>query len=105
VGGTGALWGRIAGEAGRVAAVPERKPARGALVLRWASAGAMAAVIALTGFWLLREIGRPGFDARAVAPAERFRIDYVNVGGAPANTFIYRPQGTDTVFIWASRTP
>jgi len=105
VGGTGALWGRIAGEAGRVAVVPERKPARGTLVLRWASAVSMAAVIALTGFWLLREVERPGLDAGAVAPAERFQIDYVNVGGVPAQTFVYQPQGTDTVFIWASRTP
>ena len=65
-GGTGALWRRIAGQAGRVAAVPEREPARTALVWRWAAAASMAAVIALTGFWLLREIERPGFDAGAV---------------------------------------
>ena len=65
----------------------------------------MAAVVALTGFWLLREIDRPGFRADVGAPADRFQIDYVNVGGAPAQTFIYQPQGTDTVFVWASRTP
>jgi len=105
VDGAEALWRRISGEAGRVAAVPEPAPGRGALVWRWAAAAAMAAVVAVTGFWLLREIGRPGFDPRAVAPAERFQIDYVNVGGTPAQTFVYQPQGTDTVFIWASRTP
>jgi hypothetical protein len=65
----------------------------------------MAAVVALTGFWLLREIDRPGFNAGAVPAADRFEIDYVNVGGAPAQPFVYQPQGTDTVFVWASRTP
>ncbi len=105
VGGADALWRRISGEAGRVAAVPGPAPARGILAWRWASAAAMAAVIALTGFWLLREVERPGFDANAIAPAERFQIDYVNVGGEPARTFVYQPQGTDTVFVWASKTP
>jgi hypothetical protein len=65
----------------------------------------MAAVVALTGFWLLREVDRPDFEAGVNPPADRFQIDYVNVGGAPARTFVYQPQGTDTVFVWASRNP
>jgi len=75
------------------------------LLRQWAAASAMAAVIALTGFWLLRETGGPGFDARAVSPADRFEIAYIKVGGAPAQTFVYQPQGTDTVFVWAQKTP
>jgi hypothetical protein len=104
-GGSGALWGRIAGQAGRGAAAPDCEPLRLAPVWRWAAVVSMAAVIALTGFWLLRQVERPGLEANAVRPVDRFRIDYVNVGGAPAQTFVYQPQGTDTVFIWASRTP
>ena len=105
VGGPDDLWRRIAGEAGRAASVPGIRPSRGSLAWRAASVAAMAAVVALTGFWLLREIDRPGFRADVGAPADRFQIDYVNVGGAPAQTFVYQPQGTDTVFVWASRTP
>jgi hypothetical protein len=72
---------------------------------RWAAPAAMAAAVALTGFWVLRQVERPGMEAAAGALAERFTLDYVNVGGAPAQTFIYQPQGTDTVFVWASKTP
>lgn len=100
-----ALWRRISVEAARAAAAREPEPARAGLAWRLAASVAVAAVVSLAGFWLLRETGRPGFDAMAVAPADRFEIDYVNVGGAPAQTFVYQPQGTDTVFIWASRTP
>jgi len=100
-----ALWRRISVETERAAAAPEPAPARAGLAWRLAAGVAMAAVVAVTGFWLLREVERPGFDAMAVAPADRFEIDYVNVGGEPAQTFVYQPQGTDTVFIWATKTP
>jgi len=98
-----ALWRRIS--AARAAAAPQPEPARAGLAWRLAAGVAMAAVVSLAGFWLLREVERPGFDAMAVAPADRFEIDYVNVGGEPAQTFVYQPQGTDTVFIWATKTP
>jgi hypothetical protein len=100
-----AIWRRISRESGRAASVPEMRLGRGSLNWRWAPVAVMAAVVALTGFWLLREVERPGFDASAIPPGDRFQIDYVNVGGAPAQTFVYQPQGTDTVFIWASRNP
>lgn len=105
VGGPELLWRRIAREAGRAAAGPEIRTGRGTLAWRAASVAAMAAVVALTGFWLLREVERPGSDANAIPRGDRFQIDYVNVGGAPAQTFVYQPQGTDTVFVWASRNP
>jgi hypothetical protein len=101
-----ALWRRISAEAARTAcAAPEQAPTRAGLAWRLAAGVATAAVVAVAGFWLLREVERPGFDALAVASADRFEIDYVNVGGEPAQTFVYQPQGTDTVFIWATRTP
>jgi hypothetical protein len=100
-----ALWRRISEEAGRLAPAPKAKGGGGRLAWQWAAVAAMAAVIALTGFWLLRETGGPGFDARAIAPADRFEIAYVKVGGEPAQTFVYHPQGTDTVFVWAQKTP
>jgi hypothetical protein len=104
-GGSDALWQRISREAGRAASVPGMRPATGSLTWRWASVTAMAAAVALTGFWLLRQVERPSFDANAIQTGDRFQIDYVNVGGAPAQTFVYQPRGTDTVFIWASRNP
>lgn len=99
------LWGRIAVAASRAAAFPRPERARPGFVLRWASALALAAVVAGTSLWLFHEVDRAGFDVRAAAPADRFQLDYVNVGGQPAQAFVYQPQGSDTVFIWASRTP
>ncbi len=100
-----ALWRRISAEAARLAAGEGPAPVRGAARYRWAAAAAPALVVAATGFWLLREVGRGGFDASAAGPADRFEIAYVRVGGTPAQTLVYRPQGTDTVFVWAGRTP
>ena len=100
-----ALWRSISADAGRVASIPQVMPIRRSVTWRWAAVTAMAAVIAVTGFWLFREVERPGSDMDAAGPVDRFEIDYINVGGMPAQTFVYQPQGSDTVFIWAQKTP
>ena len=105
LGGAGDLWRKISARAVPAGPVREISPARGALIWRWAAVTAMAAVMALAGFWLLRQVERPGLDGLQMAAAERFELGYVKVGGAPAQTFVYQPQGTDTVFVWASKTP
>jgi hypothetical protein len=104
VGPADALWARISAEATCPAALTGRAPARAGLVWRWAAATTLAAVLAVSGFWLLREVERPGLEM-ASASISRFQISYVKVDGMPAQTYVYQPQGTDTVFIWASRNP
>jgi hypothetical protein len=105
-GSVDALWRRIAGEAGRVAPAAPPRGRGGRLAWQWAAVTALALVVALAGFWLLREsAGGPGFEARAAAPPDRFEIAYIRVGGEPAQTFVYQPLGTDTVFVWAQKTP
>ena len=105
VGNTEGLWRRISAQSGSRTPVPEAPPAPVGVGWRWAAAVSTAAVVAVTGFWLLREIDRQGFDPGLVGAADRFQIDYVNVGGAPAQTFVYQPQGTDIVFVWAIKNP
>jgi len=105
VGNTEALWRRVSVLAGTGAAGPQRQPAVSGARWRWAAAGATVAVVALAGFWLLREINRPGFDMESIRAADRFQIDYINVGGAPAQAFVFQPQGSDTVFVWAIKNP
>lgn len=105
IGDTERLWSRISSRVAPGVREPYRQPAPAGAGWRWATASALAAVVAVTGFWLLRQVEGPGFDARSVGPADRFQIDYVNVGGAPAQTFVYQPQGTDTVFVWAGKNP
>jgi hypothetical protein len=100
-----ALWERISPQEGRGTSVPEAPPVPAGTGWRWVAAVGAAAVVAVTGFWLLREVEKPGFGPGFVGAADRFQIDYVNVGGAPAQTFVYQPQGTDTVFVWATKNP
>jgi hypothetical protein len=101
-----ALWRRIASAAaGRPAGLRDKRPVPSGAALKWAAVTVMAAVLALSGFWLLRESGRSGLDMSAAGPAARFEIAYVKVGGTPAQTFVYQPQGSDTVFVWAQKTP
>jgi len=105
VGNTEGLWRRISAQSGSRTPVPEAPPSPAGVGWRWAAAVSTAAVVVVTGFWLLRQVERPGFRPGDVGPADRFQIDYVNVGGAPARTFVFQPQGTDTVFVWASKNP
>jgi hypothetical protein len=98
-----ALWRRITEETVRAVPAPDVRPRGGRLAWQGAAVFAMTAAMVIGGFWVLRETGGPGFEARAAAPPGRFEIAYVKVGGAPAQTFVYQPQGTDTVFVWAGK--
>ncbi len=108
-GGTEEIWRRLSQAGERVtgraeeAAVP-----RGPRSMRWQWAAGAAATIALAAvsFWLLENIQGPGTGSPGAAPArDGFEIKYVNIGGEPAQTFIYQPQGSETIFVWASKTP
>jgi len=105
VGDPADLWRRIAPQVGRSAGLPDTPPVAAGARWRWAAAVATGLVVAATGFWLLHETGGPGYGPSLAGPAERFEIAYVNIGGAPAQTFVYQPQGSDTVFVWAQKTP
>lgn len=108
VAGTETLWRRIAAEAStwrpKERTVPDDRR-RGPIVRRWAPAALLVLVVASTGLWLMRQVERS--QERSVASGSRasFAIDYVRIGGAPARAFIYKPQGSETVFIWAERMP
>lgn len=105
IGSLDGLWDRIADQAAVRPVEPVRVNAERAPGLRWATAAAMALVVAVTGFWLLDHIERSGPGAGYAAADDGFRLEYVNVGGAPAQTFVFQPLGSDTVFVWAQRAP
>jgi hypothetical protein len=103
VGTVGDWWRKIDRRAGRETAVPEKGPS--GLRWEWAAGAATFLVLAAAGFWLLRNVQTASVRADLVRPADRFEISYINVGGAPAQTFIFRPQGSDTIFVWAGKNP
>jgi len=68
---------------------------------RWGWAVATAfLVVLITGFLLLKDF-RPGGTASAAAVPVRFELEYVRVGGQPAHTVVYQPQGSDMIIVWA----
>ncbi len=67
----------------------------------WAAAGIVLVVLA--GYWALRDFRPGGVLPGAVAPA-RFELEYVRVGGQPADAYVYQPQGSDMIIVWAGKT-
>ena len=72
---------------------------------RWASSAAMLLVLAVAGFWLLRQAGKEVPVADRIRSPERFELDYIRVGGQPAGAYIYQPQGADIIIVWAEKAP
>ncbi len=109
VGSVERMWNRVVDRTVLSAPSSNRSPIapvrRAPLRLPWEwAAGAVTLLLtAAAGFWLLRGIqatnGLPG-AASVQAP---FEINYINAGGAPAQAYVYRPNDSDTIFIWAER--
>jgi hypothetical protein len=97
------LWRRIEPRTGPGTAVPEKTPA--GLRWGWAAGAATLLLAAAASFWLLRGVQTQAVRADYARPADRFEINYVNVGGAPAQAFIYQPQGSDMIIVWAGKNP
>ncbi|MGD1010840.1 MAG: hypothetical protein ABR951_11915 [Candidatus Aminicenantales bacterium] len=97
------LWKRIERRTGQDTAVPEKKPAW--LRWEWAAGAATFLVLAAASLWLLRGVQTVAVRADYARPAGRFEINYINVGGAPAQAYIYQPAGSDMIIVWAGRTP
>jgi hypothetical protein len=68
---------------------------------RWAYAAA-ALVIGLGAvFWFFE--GRKDGPGRNIGTTVKFRINYLNVDGTPADALVIQPRGSDLVIIWADR--
>ena len=66
-----------------------------------ATAAALLAT-AVVSVWLFR--ASPGARPEAAPPAEeRFEMGYVRVGGRPADSYIFQPQGWGMTLIWAEK--
>lgn len=74
-------------------------------ILRWAPSAAMLLVLAATGVWLFRDGGRRAGVPEGPGTQDRFELDYIRVGGQPAGAYIYQPQGSDIIIVWAEKTP
>jgi hypothetical protein len=72
---------------------------------RWGWAVATAVLLVLiAGFFLLKDFRTEEAASAAAVPA-RFELEYVRVGGQPASTVVYQPQGSDMIIVWAGKSP
>jgi len=69
----------------------------------WAVA-AILLLIFIAGFLLFKDFRSDDVSSAAAVPA-RFELEYVRVGGQPANTVVYQPQGSDMIIVWAGKSP
>jgi hypothetical protein len=72
---------------------------------RWGWAVVTAFLVVLvTAFLLLRDF-RPERIPAATNVPPRFELEYIRVGGQPANAVVYQPQGSDLIVVWAGKNP
>jgi hypothetical protein len=70
---------------------------------RWAAAAAGAVLVILAGYWAWKGHGRSGQSVASLSPA-RFELEYVRVGGQPADAYVYQPQGSDIIIVWVGKS-
>lgn len=71
---------------------------------RWAWASAAAGLVAalILGFWLYSIFtSKKALEEESLV--ERFQIKYIRVENKPAHAYVYWPQGTDMVIVWAEK--
>lgn len=99
------LWGDIA----RSLAARDDEAAEKSGVLpgrrlgRWAWAAAGIVLVLLAGYWAWKGFRPDGRSPMPTAPV-RFELEYVRVGGQPADAYVYQPQGSDIIIVWAGKT-
>jgi len=70
--------------------------------VRYAATAAALLAAAVVSVWLFR--ASPGARPEAAPPVEeRFEMGYVRVGGRPADSYIFQPQGWGMTLIWAEK--
>jgi hypothetical protein len=98
------LWPVICGELGKE--VKADLPARTRPGWKWAWAWGAAAVLAatITGLWLLRGSRAPDLSLVNLPGSDRFELEYVRIAGETASAYVYQPQNSDMVLVWAGKS-
>ncbi len=79
---------------------------RRSLVLEWATGAAVFVFTAALSLWLARGVVR---DGQVMTPGysrtpARFEIQNINVGGAPAQAYVYQSGDSDMILVWAEKS-
>jgi hypothetical protein len=103
-GGTDELWRRLAARS-EVESPGGLRPLQSRP--RWAvfAAASVLLVFAAASFWLMRGVRTAETRAALAPPTATFEIDYVRVGGAPAQAYVYQPRESDMIIVWVEKNP
>ncbi len=67
----------------------------------WLYAAGISATAAVAVFVVLTlRSPKPGGSARPEPAAQEFRLDSIELGGAPARAYLYQPRDSDLLMIW-----
>jgi hypothetical protein len=72
------------------------KPAK-----QWAATAAALMLVALVGFWLFRNYKPKGIPI--TEEAQGFKLDYLKIENQPARIFLFQPQDSNIVIVWAEK--
>jgi len=75
--------------------------------LGWAAALAGLFLAFFATFWLVRyfeQVNGRGGGSIPTGINEQVQVHYINVGGEPAQTFVFQPYDSNIVIIWAGKT-
>jgi hypothetical protein len=69
---------------------------------RWVYAAAVLFVAVAVWLWLFSPFS-PGRGPSEEPLAEQFQIDYIEIENEPAQAYIFRPQDSNTYFVWVEK--
>lgn len=70
--------------------------------LKWAAATALMAAAVITFVWMY-SLKTPAKNASGQNQGKRFQINYLRVENKPARAFIYKPQDSTMIIVWAEK--
>jgi hypothetical protein len=99
------LWLKIRGQLGRgtASSSPFRRQADPRRAWKWALGLAALLAAVAVNFWVLRGVRSVEISAPALSPPDRFDLKYVRIEGENANAFVYQPQNSDMILVWAGK--
>ena len=71
---------------------------------KWAFSAACLSLFILAGFWFVRGPGKVDLASWPGAE-EKIQINYLKVEEKPAGAYVFQPQDSEMIFVWAVRTP
>jgi len=70
--------------------------------LRWAFGAASFLIAAAAGIWFYRTLTLDKASLKENL-VERFQINYIRIENKPARAFLFQPQGSEMIVVWAEK--